>query len=94
MTVPTPPPLAWRRSSSSRNPERRRAAILEESRTFLGRPSFLPLARAFLRPALTLSAIRLRSSSATAPRTVKTIFPVRAGVHLFGKGNKLDPTAP
>ncbi len=41
-----------------------------------GRPNFFPLARAFRRPALTLSAIRLRSSSATAPRTVNTIFPV------------------
>src|ERR1700676_3461839 len=36
----------------------------------------LPLARAFRRPARTRSAIKLRSSSATAPSTVKIIFPV------------------
>jgi hypothetical protein len=39
-------------------------------------PSLLPLALAFLMPARTRSAIRLRSGSATAPSTVKTIFPV------------------
>ncbi len=36
----------------------------------------LSLPRAFRNPALTRSAIRLRSSSATATRTVKTIRPV------------------
>ncbi len=41
-----------------------------------GRPIRLPFARALRMPALTRSTIRLRSSSATAPRTVKTIFPV------------------
>ena len=55
---------------------RRRAAILERSTAFLGLPSFLPLALAFRRPARTRSAIRLRSSSATAPKTVKIIRPV------------------
>jgi hypothetical protein len=40
-----------------------------------GLPGRLPLALALRTPALTRSALRLRSSSATAPRTVKTIFP-------------------
>ncbi len=57
-------------------PWARRVAILEASTVTLGRPILLPLALAFLMPARTRSAIRLRSSSATAPRTVKTIFPV------------------
>src|ERR1700674_2821055 len=48
--------------------------------TWPSEPSHLPLARAFRNPALTLSTIRLRSSSATAPRTVKTSFP--AGVEV------------
>jgi hypothetical protein len=44
--------------------------------TFRGLPNFLPLARAFRRPARTRSTMRLRSSSATAPSTVKIILPV------------------
>ncbi len=43
---------------------------------FLGRPSRFLFARAWRKPARTLSTIKLRSSSATAPSTVKTIFPV------------------
>ena len=57
-------------------PERLREAIREQSTAFRGLPSRFPFALAFRRPALTRSAIKLRSSSATAPRTVKTIFPV------------------
>jgi hypothetical protein len=49
-------------------PPRRREAILAASTTTRGLPSFLPFARAFRRRALTRSAIRLRSSSATANR--------------------------
>ncbi len=56
----------------------RRALILALSTTTRGRPSFLPLARALRRPGRTRSAIRLRSSSATPPRTVKAIL--RVGV--------------
>jgi len=41
-----------------------------------GRPIHLPFARALRIPALTRSTIKLRSSSATAPKTVQTIFPV------------------
>lgn len=48
--------------------------------SFCGLPSLFPLERAFRNPARTRSAIRLRSSSATAPRPVKTIFP--AGVEV------------
>lgn len=54
----------------------RRAAILVASTTLRGRPRRFPLARAFRKPARTRSAIRLRSSSATAPRTVNTILAV------------------
>jgi hypothetical protein len=42
----------------------------------LGRPILLPLAFAFLIPARTRSAIKLRSSSTAALRMVKTILPV------------------
>ena len=61
-------------------PSARSAAILRVSTITRGRPSLLPVAYAFLSPALTRSTIRLRSSSVTAPRTVKTIFP--AGVEV------------
>ena len=59
-------------------PESRRAAILAASTALRGLPSVFPFARAFRKPALTLSTIRLRSNSATAPKTVNTILP--AGV--------------
>jgi magnesium chelatase family protein len=57
-----------------------------DSHVFLGELSLdgtvrpVPLARAFRMPALTRSTIKLRSSSATAPKTVKTNFP--AGVDV------------
>src|ERR1700730_15232050 len=54
--------------------------ILTASTIFSGRPKRFPFARALRRPALTRSTIRLRSSSATAPRTVKTISPVGVDV--------------
>ena len=75
LTVPSP---TSNRTAILRQerPRERRATIFRWSTTALGLPSFLPLERAFRRPAFTLSAIRLRSSSATAPRTVKTILPV------------------
>ena len=57
---------------------RRRRPILAASTMIRGLPERLPFARAFRRPARTRSTIRLRSSSATAPKTVKTILP--AGV--------------
>ena len=40
------------------------------------------MARAFLKPARTRSAIKLRSNSATAPKTVKTILPVGVEVSI------------
>ncbi len=49
-----------------------------------GRPIRLPFARALRIPALTRSTIKLRSSSATAPRTIKTIFPVGVLVSKVG----------
>src|ERR1019366_4585276 len=65
-----------RQTALQEQPWVRRDAILEASTATLGLPSLLPLALAFLMPARTRSAIRLRSSSATAPSTVKTILPV------------------
>src|SRR5262249_38157966 len=64
---------------------------LEASTTTLGRPILLPLALAFLIPARTRSAIRLRSSSATAPSTVKPSSGGPAGVCLLRQGDKIDP---
>jgi hypothetical protein len=60
--------------------EARNWATCEVSTSDAGRPMRFPFARAFRNPAFTLSTIRLRSSSATAPKTVKTIFP--AGVEV------------
>jgi len=58
---------------------------------FLGRPSCFPFERACRKPARTLSTIRLRSSSATAPRTVKIILPVGVlVVDLFRERNELN----
>src|SRR5437899_2459983 len=51
------------------SPCERRAAILAASTTLGGRPSRLPLAFAFRRPALTRSAIRLRWTRRRAPAT-------------------------
>lgn len=50
-----------------------------------GRPRRLPFALAFLIPALTRSMIKLRSSSATAPSTVKTIRPAGVDVSRFSE---------
>ena len=44
----------------------RNSAIWRRSTSFVGRPSVLPFARAFRRPALTRSTISKRPSSATA----------------------------
>ena len=62
---PTPSCLAMARQPS---PWLLRAAIFVGSRILGGLPSCFPFARAFLRPARTRSAIKLRSNSATAPR--------------------------
>jgi hypothetical protein len=70
----------------------RRVAILEASTTFRGRPSRFPFALALRSPALTRSAIRLRSSSATAPKTVNTIFPV--GVDVSSCSDRLTNSMP
>jgi len=60
-----------------------RSLVISMSETFaVGRPSRFPFARAFRRPARTRSAIRDRSSSATAPRTVKIILPVGVEVSI------------
>ncbi len=63
-------------------PWARRQAIFAPSTASLGRPSRRPLARALRSPARTRSAVRLRSNSATGPRTVKTILPVGVEVSL------------
>jgi hypothetical protein len=61
-------------------PDARRLAIFAASTVTRGLPSVFPFARAFRNPARTRSTVKLRSSSATAPKTVKTIFP--AGVEV------------
>lgn len=48
------------------SPDARSARTVAKSTTVLGRPSRLPLARAFRKPARTRSAIKLRSNSARA----------------------------
>ena len=53
-----------------------------------GRPSFFPFALALRIPARTRSAIKLRSSSATAPRTVKIIFPVGVLVSICSENEQ------
>ena len=63
-------------------PRSRSLPILNVSTTTRGRPSRLPLARAFRSPAFTRSTIRLRSSSATAPKTVKTSLPAGVAVSI------------
>src|SRR5437879_6704200 len=57
-------------TSRQDRPCARRVAILAASTRTRGLPRCLPLARALRKPARTRSAIRLRSSSATAPKTV------------------------
>jgi hypothetical protein len=73
-------------------PVERNRLISVRSIFFRGRPRIFPLARAFRSPARTLSAIRLRSSSATAPKTVKTSFP--AGVDVSNCSDRLTNSIP
>jgi hypothetical protein len=79
---PTPSFLAIARHE---DPDARRLLIWDSRMWTRGRPSFFPLARALRKPALTRSTIRLRSSSATAPKTVKIIFPVGVLVSMFSE---------
>jgi len=86
-------PKSWAMCRHER-PLARRPAILAASTAIRGRPSVLPLARALRRPARTRSTIRLRSSSATAPKTVKTIFPAGVDVSICSeKDTKSIPRA-
>jgi len=72
----------------------RGSAICEASTSDVGRPMRLPFARALRSPALTRSTIRLRSSSATAARTVKTILPAGVLVSTCSENEtKSIPTA-
>lgn len=75
-----------RRCVSGRSLGARRAAIRWRSTIRFGRPSRLPLARAFRSPAFTRFTISDRSSSATAPKTVRTILP--AGVEVSTDSDK------
>src|ERR1700730_18117361 len=75
LAVPSPIPISIAIAAHER-PSERRLLILVRLTLTRGRPNCLPLALAFRNPARTRSAIRLRSNSATAPRTVKTILPV------------------
>src|SRR5215472_2350771 len=74
------------------SPCARRAEIRAASTTVRGRPSRLPLARALRKPARTRSAMRLRSNSATAPKTVKTMRP--AGVAVSRDSDRLTNSIP
>src|SRR5215471_18394473 len=64
------------------SPWMRRRAILAASTAIDGLPNFFPFTRAFRNPARTLSTIKLRSNSAAAPKTVKTIFPAGVDVSI------------
>jgi len=55
-----------------RSPFVRNRLISATSTSLRGLPRRLPFARALRRPAFTLSTIRLRSSSATAPNTINS----------------------
>ena len=68
--------------SRQEHPCARRAAIFVASTILRGLPSVFPLARAFRSPARTRSTIKLRSNSATAPRTVNIILPVGVVVSI------------
>src|SRR5215469_18370856 len=78
-TVPSPIPSSLA-IFAQESPCARNVAILRASTIVRGRPSRFSFARAFRSPARTRSAIKLRSNSATAPRTVNTILP--AGVEV------------
>ncbi len=84
--------LNWAEIVRQEAPWARSATIRKASAVFRGRPSFLPFALAFRSPARTRSAIRLRSSSATAPRTVKIILPV--GVEVSTCSDRLTNSMP
>jgi hypothetical protein len=55
-------------------PCKRKRAIISGFEIFRGLPNLFPFARAFRRPARTLSAMRLRSSSATARTTAGSLI--------------------
>jgi hypothetical protein len=90
-TVPSPIPSCVA-IFAQESPRARKRAIWARSTITRGRPSLLPFARAFRNPARTRSAIKLRSSSATAPRTVKTIRP--AGVAVSSDSERLTNSIP
>jgi hypothetical protein len=76
-------------------PRARKLAIPESDNTLRGLPNRFPFARAFRTPAFTRSTIRLRSSSATAPRTVNTSLPAGVAVSIASlTETKLMPSEP
>src|ERR1039458_5345704 len=87
------PPSLWRLPARKpRMHEDLRSRILGHRP--LGVLAFSLFARALRMPALTRSTIKLRSSSATAPRTVKIIFPVGVLVSTFSeRDTKSIPSA-
>ena len=66
--------------------------IRPRSTAFVGRPSFLPLARAFRIPAVTRSRIKSRSSWATAGHDCKECLPQQATevIHIFLVADELN----
>jgi hypothetical protein len=92
--VPTPTPNSLEIARQDA-PEARRVSNRFWLTNMGGRPSRFPFARALRNPALTRSTIKLRSSSATAPRTVKTILPVGVPVSTLSESEtKSTPSAP
>jgi hypothetical protein len=89
VVLPTPNSVAI---ADQGKPCARSRAILVTSAETRGLPKRLPFARAFLRPARTRSQMRLRSSTATAPKTVKTILPV--GVEVSTCSERLMNSSP
>ena len=75
--------LRLRHTWDHESPSLRNTATRAASTLARGRPNFLPLARAFLRPARTRSRMRSRSSCATADTIVKSACPRGEVVSIF-----------
>src|SRR5882724_1787837 len=84
----------WQRVAMSRKvrPSVRSSRIFAAETGIRGRPNRLPFARALRRPARTRSTMMERSSSDTAPKSVKTILPI--GVDVSTCSERLTNSTP
>ena len=73
---------AWAAIARQLSPLVRKRVTSVASTDTAGRPNFTPRLFAAFCPAMTRSLMMLRSSSATAPSTVKTIFPAGVDVSI------------